>query len=122
MEKLGQYAFLIKDSSPLVPPNPVKGQPIPVVSLGSIPTDIATKLDFYPTAIYPGDIARVLLTINSKIDPGTAAVVSSGAPVQARISEKYEALSGGVVSYVPYTADLTCGSPLIDPGRNRLKN
>ncbi|MHC4397786.1 MAG: Ig-like domain-containing protein, partial [Planctomycetota bacterium] len=106
IEKTGQYAFLIKDSSPVVPPNPVVSQPVPSVATGSIPTEITTKLDFYPAAIYPGDIARVLLTINSKTAPGTAAVVSSGAPVQARIKEKYETLSGATTTYVPYTADL----------------
>ncbi|MHC4397532.1 MAG: Ig-like domain-containing protein, partial [Planctomycetota bacterium] len=107
IEKTGQYAFLIKDSSPVVPPNPVVSQPVPSVAAGSIPTEITTKLDFYPAAIYPGDIARVLLTINSKTAPGTAAAVSSGAPVQARIKEKYETLSGATTTYVPYTADLT---------------
>ncbi|NIN36151.1 MAG: hypothetical protein GTO60_14065, partial [Gammaproteobacteria bacterium] len=90
IEKPGQYAFLIKDSSPVVPPHPIKGQPIPGVSIGSIPTDITTKLVFYPTTIYPGDIARALLTINSRTTPGVSAVVSSGVPVQARIKEKYE--------------------------------
>ncbi len=101
--KKGQYAFLIKDTAPLVPPQPVIDNPIPSVTPGSLPanSEITAALDFKPSTIYPGEISAAVLTIK------TTTAISSGVPVQAKINESYQLLSGSTAAFVPYTADLT---------------
>ncbi|NIN34178.1 MAG: hypothetical protein GTO60_03360, partial [Gammaproteobacteria bacterium] len=101
IEKKGQYAFLIKDTAPAAPPQPVLGEPLPAVAQGSVPNTITTNLNFNPEVIYPGDRSQAVLTITS------AEAIASGTPVQAKISENYELLSGSTAAFIPYTADLT---------------
>jgi RHS repeat-associated protein len=103
LDKTGFYAFLIKDITPVSPPQPIIGQPIAGVPQGTIPgaDQISASLAFTPTAIYPGDTASAELTITS-VTP-----FSSGVPVQADISENYELLTGSKAVFAPYTADLT---------------
>ncbi|MCP4631027.1 MAG: Ig-like domain-containing protein, partial [bacterium] len=105
LEKTGQYAFLLRDSAPTVPPKHVVGQAVPGITAGSIPpnSDIRTRLEYVPDKIYPGQTSAAELTIHSI----TGNSISSGVPVQARVTERYNLLGGSTASFEDYTADLT---------------
>ncbi len=102
----GQYAFLIGDTHPAAPPEVVLDQPVPAVqdTPAVIPAGVAAGLGFDPEVIYPGDTTSARLTLTA------AAGITSGVPVQARVMERHELLTGSMVEPVPYTADLTAYS------------
>jgi RHS repeat-associated protein len=100
----GQYAVLVADTAPVVPPAPVANEALPAVAGGAIPAEVTAMLQFAPTEIVPGQSTTGDLTM---IAPAS---VSSGVAVQARVAENYELLSGAKALFAPFTADLTAYS------------
>lgn len=96
ISKLGNFALLIKDIAPIEPSEPAIGEQIPSVQASSI-----GNLIFSPSTIYPHEMSLGSL----KITPEQP--ISSGVPVQAKITERYQLLTGTTVLYPTYTADLT---------------
>ncbi|MCP5048207.1 MAG: hypothetical protein GY940_13630, partial [bacterium] len=100
-DRAGQYAYLIKDSAPIVPGDAVIGQEVPGVQPGQIPQTLTTTFTFDPVEIYPGETSKGSLTFTSQTP------ISSGVGVQAKIKESYELLSGSSSAFPVYTADMT---------------
>ncbi|MBI2837242.1 MAG: Ig-like domain-containing protein [Acidobacteria bacterium] len=96
----GQYAWVVADTVPVVPPAPQAGHALEGLPDSTVPEDVTGQLSFGPNQVFPGG------TSSAKLLFSTQRLVSSGALIQAKISEQYEMLTGAPVTYPLYVADL----------------
>ena len=95
-----QYCFFIRDKEPIKPDIPPIGSPLPSASINSLPAQTTGSIGFAPPEIVPGETSEVSVKLT------TQTPITSGTPIQAKISEKYESLYGNEIKYIPYTIDL----------------
>ena len=97
----GQFAFVVPDESPVVPPPAVPGQALAGVAAVAVPaTSTATGL-VVPRSAPPGDAARAVGTI--VLQPPVPQ--SSGAVLRARVTEQFDLLDSSRVVPLQFVQD-----------------
>ncbi len=99
----GQYAWLVADAVPAVPPQPAPGDLIAGVDPALIPLDVTAVVDPQPRVIFykPGVKSDVRGTVTT-----TGVRLSSGTIVKARIIEFYQFVSLAELHLEPVEQDL----------------
>jgi hypothetical protein len=102
VDRAGQYAWLLADTTPVAPPTPTVGAALSGVTPAPIPADATTtvtpqsKIVFYQ----PG----IRTDVTGAVAP--ASPLSSGSLIFTRISESYKFTSGQEAHLEPYVEDL----------------
>ena len=99
----GQYAWLVADAAPAVPPQPAAGDLIAGVQPALIPLDVTAVVNPQPRIIFykPGVKSDVRGTVTT-----TGALLSSGTIIKARIIEFYQFVSQAELHLEPFEEDL----------------
>ena len=99
----GQFAFVLPDIAPQVPPAPVAGELLEGVSPLLINDPVTTAISPEPHIIFyrPGVHSDVGVAVSDL--PG---LIPSGAPVLIHIAEEYNFYSGNRIVSAPYTQDI----------------
>ncbi|MEQ1868665.1 MAG: papain-like cysteine protease family protein [Vicinamibacterales bacterium] len=99
----GQFAWLLADAAPLVPPNPAPGDLIAGVQPALIPPDVTALVDPQPRILFykPGVKSDVRGTVTT-----TGPLLSSGTIVKSRIIEFYQFVSQSELHLEPVEQDL----------------
>ena len=109
----GEYAWILADQQPAVPPAPQPGDLVAGSTSGAIPGDATAVVDPQPKILFfqPGVHSNVQGQVT------TAAPIASGAIVLSTITEGYTFLSGAQIHVEPYVEDLifyqTPGTPTV---------
>ncbi len=102
IDRTGQFAFVVPDEGPSVPPAAIPGQVLAGVAGTPIPdTATATGL-VLPRSAPPGDGARAVGTVILR--PPTP--VSSGAVLRARVSEQFDLLDNSRIVPLQFVQDV----------------
>ncbi len=102
IDRTGQFAFVVPDEGPSVPPAAIPGQVLAGVAATLIPdTATATGL-VLPRSAPPGDGARAVGTVI--LQP--PAPVSSGAVLRARVSEQFDLLDSSRIVPLQFVQDV----------------
>lgn len=99
----GQYAVLLADTVPAAPPAAAAGGRLRGLEAPVLPTALDASLAPRPRVLFYAPGARSV--VSGRVAGATP--LSSGAPLQARVSEIYTFHDAGVATVVPFVADLT---------------
>ncbi|MBI5142208.1 MAG: Ig-like domain-containing protein, partial [Nitrospirae bacterium] len=112
----GQYALLVADTAPSVPPMPA-GVGAPILPAATANPDTGNAVvEVTPPAVFSAIGARGLTSVVVT----TPTPIPSGTAVRARITEKYDLSSGETVSKEPFDQDIVLYAWPIDGSDNTL--
>ena len=103
IDRSGEFAVIVPDGAPSVPPAPVADEPLRGIDLPvEVPSGMTAAGEVIPRSAPPGDSARALGRVGL-IAPGP---IVSGTIVQVRVSERFDLLDSSQLHTLPFTQDL----------------
>jgi PKD repeat protein len=98
----GQYAFVVPDDAPLIPPAAQPGEALAGVSAVIVPESSSATGSVVPRTAPPGEAARAVGTVI--LQPPTP--LSSGAVLRARVTEQFDLLDSSRITPQPFVQDV----------------